>query len=722
MFTAISRCINSAATTLLLLGACGTLHAEDLTPSADTTYDYIVVGAGAAGSVAASRLAQQGFSVLLLEAGPDTSPTSGVPETPNIVTALLNPFYAIAHTFDPNIADPFECSQLLASQVQLDFVSQSPGSDRYFAYPRGAGAGGTSQIATGTIDGVGSLKLYDKIAERVNDPYWRGDNILRIAKKMESAHPPRNPASYGHGGWLNISQSTQEIQDPIYSSILASANALGIPTQTDFRVRGNESGIGLVDSHVFSPFASAGQGDGLRSYSYKDLVLPTLADPTADLEVRFNSLVSRVLLEPRKSSNRGPGKRNEARFEAVGVEVLEGAYLQDVQVGGGIVTDGVNGRCQLNRQAYPGPLVKRYYARKEVIVSAGAIQTPQLLQLSGIGDGEHLRSVGVTPKVHLPGVGRNFMDHTEIFVQFEMDPSKWYSSGLATVLDALGADAAISDPAIKARVQSQVKPGLFAENQVALVLNWPSGVAGADDPERPDIHAITWTHVAPISFDGRDLGPNPIVDQPEDPHDHSARFFAPDPQDPTATPGIPNAYPTILAPLNPPAPRAYFSWLVENLQPVRTDGSVMIKSADPRQEPAFDAGLDRDDTGLERLAAGIVLVRQIMEHPDIKALALDPSNFELYPGKNAASIEDLKEYIRVWSAYGHHPSGTAGMGLSRERMAVVDSKLRVHKVNRLRVADTSVYPAPLTPPYNTARAAYIMGEAVVERILEDEAD
>lgn len=54
---------------------------------------------------------------------------------------------------------------------------------------------------------------------------------------------------------------------------------------------------------------------------------------------------------------------------------------------------------------------------KEVILSGGAFNTPQLLQLSGIGDSEHLRSLGIEPRIHLPGVGENFEDHLEVYIQ-----------------------------------------------------------------------------------------------------------------------------------------------------------------------------------------------------------------------------------------------------------------------------------------------------------------
>jgi choline dehydrogenase len=74
------------------------------------------------------------------------------------------------------------------------------------------------------------------------------------------------------------------------------------------------------------------------------------------------------------------------------------------------------------------------------------------------------------------------------------------------------------------------------------------------------------------------------------------------------------------------------------------------------------------------------------------------------------TIEDLKYYMRRWSSFGHHISGTSKMGTKNDEYAVVDSNLRVYGVTNLRVIDTSIYPIPYFHGYNTSRGAYLIGE------------
>ena len=166
-----------------------------------------------------------------------------------------------------------------------------------------------------------------------------------------------------------------------------------------------------------------------------------------------------------------------------------------------------------------------------------------------------------------------------------------------------------------------------------------------------------------------------------------------------------------------PTPTSYYGWLVEVLdQGEELPGSITLNTTDPRAEPVIDLAFWEDEEGLERLARAMLKMRELMNHPSIKALALDPNNFEILPGKNVVTIEDMKEYLRIWSSWGHHISGTAQMGPRHLENAVVDKRLRVYGVKGLRVADTSIYPAGLLHRYNPDRGAFAIGEACAEFI------
>ena len=137
-------------------------------------------------------------------------------------------------------------------------------------------------------------------------------------------------------------------------------------------------------------------------------------------------------------------------------------------------------------------------------------------------------------------------------------------------------------------------------------------------------------------------------------------------------------------------------------------------------EPEIDLAFWEDEEGLERLARAMLYMRDFMSHPSMKALALDPDNFEIVPGKNVQTVDEMKEYLRTWSSWGHHISGTAQMGPRDRENAVVDNRLRVYGVKGLRVADTSIYPKGLLHRFNPDRGAFGIGEACAEFINEPE--
>ena len=110
-----------------------------------------------------------------------------------------------------------------------------------------------------------------------------------------------------------------------------------------------------------------------------------------------------------------------------------------------------------------------------------------------------------------------------------------------------------------------------------------------------------------------------------------------------------------------------------------------------------DMGLHTADADLTRLAMGIELLRNVMAHPILRQYEAE----EVLPGPSYGTREQLEDYLRRYSAFGHHISGTAKMGRPTDPMAVVDSECRVIGVDGLRVCDASVFPE--IPSYNTSR-------------------
>ena len=676
--------------------------------------DYVVVGAGAAGSVVAARLAQAGCSVILLEAGPDNSIGSKDIDVQPDLPSIEGPFnyinlYNRYQEIDPNAP----CSeQWHGTTTMLDFVSgnQRPHENDpnatpevYYSYPRGCGAGGSSNHHA-LQDGVGSLKVYDILAQQVGDNYWRGENMNRLFKNMEDLSnitTPANPgpAYAGQSGWLKIQETPR---DAIFDTII---NVVGqppfnVPYRSDFKNPANVSGIGPGYVQVTA--------SNKRSYAYNDL-LKHVMETTGLVKVMFNHLATNLILK----------ENNCDKYKCVGVEAYDKGYIQEVTFGASTFEE-VNGQCTAIPSDRSKPLKKhKFYANKEVIVCGGAIQSPQLLLLSGIGPKAHLEQVGIECKVDLPGVGSNMTDHCEFSSIYEFDPKKFvpgWQAALLLQIDAAGGGNVL-DPAIKAVCQANADPSQFDANTGALVWDWHSGF-DAIDMSFPDTHTVPYT-VFFWGFDS-DLGStlNEIGD-PDQHLDHFRRNWLPNPANPMSPlPGSDIKGQLFGSMFDPTNPRVFISWLTENLKPGNANGTIRLRSADPCEEPILDQRLYEDDTGIERMARQIQQIRQVMEDPSIKQFG-KASGYQVIPGPGAVTVADIKTVIKNWSSYGHHISGTCQMGPKNDPLAVVDSKLRVRNVSNLRIADTSVYRAPNLHAFNTTRAAYVMGEAVAERIIQN---
>lgn len=264
--------------------ALGTLSAQPFEYSAD----YVVVGAGAGGSVVAARLAEAGKTVILLEAGPDTSLESNdqlVQFDKALIDIPLN-FISLWNRFnqDPNGS---QCGGWNATQPLAEFVSVDQ-NGIYYNYPRGVGAGG-SVAHHAMQDGVGSLEVYDQIAKTVHDKYWCGKNMKRLFSKMENTLFPHGQ-DCGSNGWLSIQHTA--VEAPLLTDIAdAVVAATNVPFIENFCNPQVVAGIGNASVQV--------NADGSRSYVYKDLLAPIM-NRTGKVQVFFNTLASEIILDKKK--------------------------------------------------------------------------------------------------------------------------------------------------------------------------------------------------------------------------------------------------------------------------------------------------------------------------------------------------------------------------------------------------------------------------------------
>jgi choline dehydrogenase len=289
-------------------------------------FDYIIVGAGSAGSVLANRLSGSA-TVCVLEAGPRDR----------------NPFIHIPAGFMKTLVDP--------AVNWLYETEPGPGIDgRSIHAPRGKVLGGSSSI-NGHIYNRGQRLDFDGWAQRGNRG-WGYSDILPYFKRTERRIGDGDDAFRGRDGGLVVTDL--EWRHPLCDAFINGAVGLGIPRNPDYN-GARQEGVGYFQRAIYK---------GRRVSAARAFLNPAKHRKSLDIRTRVH--VQRIVFEGRR---------------ATGVTYRRGGASVEVQ------------------------------ARREVIVCGGAVNSPQLLQISGIGPADLLRDIGV-PVLHaLPGVGENLRDH-----------------------------------------------------------------------------------------------------------------------------------------------------------------------------------------------------------------------------------------------------------------------------------------------------------------------
>jgi choline dehydrogenase len=292
-----------------------------------TSYDFIVVGAGSAGAVVASRLsAAPGHKVLLLEAGPASHPWSRVPV--GFARLIENP----------------KANWLYKSEADANTKG------RRIPVPRGRILGGSSAI-NGLAFVRGQAQDFDTWSQMGNAG-WSYDSVLPFFRKMESYEAGGDDRFRGRDGPLRI--TNPEATDPISQALIAAAGEVGIPHNPDYN-GARQDGIAMSQATIAA---------GRRMSTAKCYLDPARRRPNLHIET--------------------------------------GALAE------GLILDGM--RCVGVRYSVNDQL-REARASREVVVSGGSINSPQLLELSGIGQPDRLKALGIEVRHALPGVGENLRDH-----------------------------------------------------------------------------------------------------------------------------------------------------------------------------------------------------------------------------------------------------------------------------------------------------------------------
>ncbi len=268
-------------------------------------------------------------------------------------------------------------------------------------------------------------------------------------------------------------------------------------------------------------------------------------------------------------------------------------------------------------------------ARAEVILSGGAINSPQLLQLSGIGPGEVLRGLGVGVVRDAPAVGRNLQDHLGV--------DMLYRSAVSTLNQQLGP--------WWGKLWAGLQFLALRRGPLTLSVNQGGGfVRSQAGLERPDLQL----YFSPASYTRAPAGKRPLM--------------SPDP------------FPGFLLGYSPCRPTSR--------------GTVMTHSPDPMAAPEIRPNYLSTEADRALMLAGAGMIRKLADTPAMRGVI----EAEIAPGPEVQGDEAMRGYIRdsAWTVF--HASCTCRMGVD-PAASVVDPRLRVHGVAGLRVVDASVFPS-----------------------------
>jgi choline dehydrogenase len=467
---------------------------------------------------------------------------------------------------------------------------------RRIYWPRGKTLGGSSSI-NGLIYIRGQRQDYDHWAA-LGNPGWGYEDVLPCFVKSENNQRGAS-AFHGANGPLRVSDIAD--RDPLIDAFIAGAQEIGVPRNDDFNGPQQEgAGYYQLNTHR-----------GWRWSSAKAYLAPARKRP--HLQVHTEAQATGLVLE---------GGR------AVGVRYRHQGVDKEV-------------RC-----------------RAEVLLCAGALQSPQLLQLSGIGPQTLLQGCGVAVRHHLPGVGENLQDHLQFRLTFES-----------------------TRPTTNDRLRS-------LSGRVGLGLQWLLKRSG---PLAVGINqGGCFMRVLPGA------GPSPAETATE------------------ARPDIQFHVATLSADMAGGAvhPFSGFTLSVCQLRP-ESRGSVHIRSTDPYEAPSMRPNYLATEVDRRTAVAAVKAARAIASGRAMKPLV----EREVTPGPQATDDAALLEFCRNHGATIFHPSGTCRMGADPQAGAVVDARLRVHGVGGLRVVDCSVMPTLVSG--NTHAPVVMVAEKAVDMIRDD---